>query len=95
MPETVTKPPEPPVGGRESSTSKRAEAARAAAVEAAHPYLPLMPAWRQRVRRTDKDVLRSLKLELTTMEDQVFVVRGRGGGGERRKGKKDGGREGE
>lgn len=72
MPAAVAK-KSPPVG-RESAIS-RTEAARAAAViEAANPYLPLLPAWRQQVRRSDRDVLRNLKLELTTMEDQASSV---------------------
>lgn len=50
----------------------RVEAARAAAAaEAAEPYVPLMPAWRQVARGAGREHLRNLKLELTTVEDQV------------------------
>lgn len=52
------------------------EAARAAAlIDAAHPYVPLLPPWKQYIRRGDRDILRNLKLELNTMEEQA-----RGGG---------------
>lgn len=52
----------------------RAEAAREAAeAKVAQPYVPLMPAWRQVGRRADRDYVRNLKLELTTMEEQVRI----------------------
>ncbi|CAM9142920.1 unnamed protein product [Ectocarpus sp. 12 AP-2014] len=55
-----------------SSSSSRMEAARAAAeAEAAQPYVPLLPAWRHVARRGDRDFLRNLKLELTSLEEQV------------------------
>lgn len=56
-----------------SSSASRLEAARAAAAEAeaAEPYVPLMPAWKQVARGADRELLRNLKLELTTVEDQV------------------------
>lgn len=73
MPAAVAK-KSPPVG-RESAISRTEAARAAAAIEAANPYLPLLPAWRQQVRRSDRDVLRNLKLELTTMEDQARSVR--------------------
>lgn len=68
-----------------SSSFNRVEAARAAAeAEAAEPYVPLMPAWRQRqvARGADREHLRNLKLELTTVEDQVShdIVKVGGGG---------------
>lgn len=72
MPAAVAK-KSPPVG-RESAISRTEAARAAAAIEAANPYLPLLPAWRQQVRRSDRDVLRNLKLELTTMEDQARSV---------------------
>lgn len=51
------------------------EAARAAAeAEAAGPYVPLLPAWRQMARGADRDYVRNLKLELTTTEDQVITL---------------------
>lgn len=46
-------------------------AAAVAAAEAMQPYVPQLPAWKQQARRADRDVLRNLKLELTTMEEQV------------------------
>lgn len=55
-----------------SSSASRVEAARAAAeAEAGEPYVPLMPAWKQVARGADREHLRNLKLELTTVEDQV------------------------
>ena len=60
-----------------SSSASRVEAARAAAeAEAAEPYMPLMPAWKQVARGADREHLRNLKLELTTVEDQVSSSRG-------------------
>lgn len=57
-----------------SISSSRVEAARAAAeAEAAQPYMPLLPAWRHVARRGDRDFLKNLKLELTSLEEQVRV----------------------
>ncbi|CAN0392345.1 unnamed protein product, partial [Ectocarpus sp. 8 AP-2014] len=58
--------------GNSNSNSGRMEAARAAAeAEEAQPYVPLLPAWRHVARRGDRDFLRNLKLELTSLEEQV------------------------
>lgn len=53
--------------------SERAAAAVRAKEEAAKLYLTRLPAWRQQdtFSRSDKDVLKHLKLELTAMEEQV------------------------
>ena len=76
----VAKTAYPLVSGARGS---RVEAARAAAAavamayatgaaeEAARPYVPQLPAWKQQIKRADREVLRNLKLELTTMEGQV------------------------
>lgn len=61
--------------------AERAAAAAAAAAlraartkdEAENPYMTLLPAWKQRdtFLRTDKDLLKHLKMELASMEEQV------------------------
>lgn len=78
----VSKPATPPISERNGRSAEIARAsavaaaaasaaAAAAAAEAMQPYVPQLPAWKQQARRADRDVLRNLKLELTTMEEQV------------------------
>lgn len=60
--------------------AEKAAAAARAKEEAAHPYVTLLPAWKQRQSflRSDKEVLKHLKMELHAMEDQVLWAKEHG-----------------
>lgn len=60
--------------------AEKAAAAARAKEEAAHPYITLLPAWKQRQSflRSDKEVLKHLKMELHAMEDQVLRAKEHG-----------------